>query len=155
MCVFFALIHRILRLAKDRLDTISHQENGPDITYQNELPNILLDLMHYEHDDLVQHSLVLLDRHFSSEREMFDMAVKLQLLVSDESIRVYNAIEHLLVGMNAYLKVGPGKESRGEISPVQKLTKYCYLGEVEGYEPHQINQNMIISFGKTWILNTD
>lgn len=112
---------------------------------------MLLDLMHYQHDDIVQHSLLLLDRHYSSKSEIFKMALELQLLVTDESIAVYDAVEGLLAELNKYLKEGSVRESSiARSSPIQVLTKYCYLeGEVEGYEPHQINQKMIIGFGRT------
>ena len=110
---------------------------------------MLLDLAHYESPDLIQHSLLLLDRYYTAESDIFQKATKSQLLQTDQSAIIYNKV----VGgdLIAYLRTGSG-DVHNFSYPIEELTNNCWLeGEVEGFEPHQINQNIILSFGITII----
>ncbi len=109
---------------------------------------MLLDLANYESSDLVQHSLLLLDRYYTTESEVFEKALETQLLITDQSTELYNQIEGLILELAEYFRTG-SESCQHQSSPIQELTQSCWLeGEVEGYEPHQINQNIILSFGK-------
>lgn len=136
-------------LAINRLNYIIDQRGDPDLSNSNQLSKMLLDLMHYQNDDLVQHSLLLMDRYYSSQSDIFQKALHLQLLVTEKSVEVYNTVESLLTDLTAYLRAGLGSVSCGsESSPLQVLTKFCWLeGEAAGYEIHEINQKIILSFG--------
>ena len=117
-----------------------------DLSFDQLLPKILLDLANYKYDDLIQHSLLLLDRYYTSQSEIFQKALQAQLLLTPQSVELYNTVESLFTEQTAFLRSASVSEERQ--SPVSILTKYCWLeGEVEGYEAHQINQNIIISFG--------
>ena len=108
---------------------------------------MLLDLAQYESPDLVRHSLLLLDRYYTTESDIFNKALKTQLLKTDQSIAFHNKVEGLMLDLIAYFRTGSGDKDKSS-SPIQELTKSCWLeGEVEGCEPHQINQNIILSFG--------
>ena len=113
---------------------------------------MLLDLAHYESPDLIQHSLLLLDRYYTAESDIFQKATKSQLLQTDQSAIFYNkVVGGLMLDLIAYLRTGSG-DVHNSSSPIEELTKSCWLeGEVEGFEPHQINQNIILSFGITII----
>ena len=143
-------IYRIFTVAKQHLKDISHRRNDPDLSNNKELPNILLDLANYEHNELIQHSLLLLDRCYSSESDIFERALESQLLLTTESIEFFNKMEVLVPKLIAYLQTGFDEGVKDDdSSPVRELTTYCWLeDEVEGFEPHQINQNIILSFGK-------
>ena len=102
------------------------------------LPSILLDIANYEDADLVQYSLLLLDQYYSSESSIFIKALESRLLETEKSISLHKDISK-----------GEHKKIDGlELKPIEKLAQKCWLeGEVKGYEPHQINQNIILSFG--------
>ena len=126
----------------ERTDLIKNDEK---------LPRVLLDLANYEYDDLVQGSLLLLDRYYTSQTDIFQKALHTQLLKTADSIELYNTIGNLFLRILAFLRSGSVEQIPGS-SPIKELTKYCWLdGEVEGFEPHQINQNIILSFGKKLI----
>ena len=110
---------------------------------------MLLDLANYEYDNLMQYSLLLLDRHYTTISNMFEIAQKTHLLKSPDSVQFFNKIEKLMLKLTAFLRAGSslGLDSP-ERSPIEILTGYCWLeGEVEEIEPHQINQNILLSFG--------
>lgn len=141
--------YRVSKMAKDHLmKYISHSSGDPDLTYEKKLPKLLLDLANYEYEEMVQHSLLLLDRYYSSESDIFQKALQTQLLLTEKSVALYNILDKkMVIGLTGYLK--PNSESH-HWSPVKELTNYCWLeGEVAGYEPHHINQRIILSFGNT------
>ena len=113
------------------------------------LPKILLDVANYEAEDLVQGSMLLLDRYYSSESSIFQKALKCQLLRTSKSMALYDIIDKkVLPFLPAYFR--NDKTDSSELSPIEKLTRSCWLeDEVEGFEPHHINQNIILSFGNT------
>ena len=140
---------RVIASAKERLTYISKRTEASDLTSDDKLPDLLLDLANYRYDDLVQRSLLLLDRYYTSQTDIFQKALHTQLLKTAESIKLYNTIEGLFLKLVMFLRTGSVERVPGP-SPVKELTKYCWLEEeVEGFEPHQINQNIILSFGRT------
>ena len=133
---------------------------------EDELVPILLDLAMYENDDLVQGSLQLLDKIFSSELHLFQGAVQAELLVTAQSEKLYENINdhlHLLrqylnPKIRLYSQSTPQQPMESSIvlvksedseSPLKELTKKCWLeGEAIGFEPHQQNQKIIYNFGE-------
>ena len=137
---------RVAAIAGYRMKCIVDKRGNPDLSNGNQLPEILLDLMQYQNNDLVQYSLLLLDRHFTSRSGILQKALQLQLLQNQDSVAVYNNVESLLVDVAAYLS--SGENSSASSSPLEVLIKFCWLeDEAIGYEPHQINQKIILSFG--------
>ena len=131
-----------LNLAKD--GDVALQDNS---LQDNELPEILLDIANYEAKGLVQTSLLLLDRYYTSASSIFQKALRSQLLNTTESQTLYDRIsESLLPILPAYFTTS--YTDSPEMSPIEELMHQCWLkDEVEGFEPHQINQNIILSFG--------
>lgn len=140
---------RIIASAKSRLKFITMRVDSLDLSFEQHLPEILLDLANYKYQHLIQHSLLLLDRYFSSQSDIFNKALQTQLLLTPQSIQFYNTIEKLFIDLMAFLRSGSGAVNTGQDpSPVEVLTEHCWLeAEVEGFEPHQVNQNIILSFG--------
>ena len=137
---------RVAAIAGYRMKCIVDKRSNPDLSNGNHLPEILLDLMQYQNNDLVQYSLLLLDRHFTSRSGILQKALQLQLLQNQDSVAVYNNVESLLVYVATYLS--SGENSSASSSPLEVLIKFCWLeDEALGYEPHQINQKIILSFG--------
>ena len=130
---------------------ISEPSGDTDLSDHGELPNVLLDLACYKYSDLIQRSLLLLDRYYTSKTDIFHRALQSQLLLTPQSIELYNTVEGLFLKLARYLRSGssPDEDANRDDSPVKLLTKYCWLeDEVEGFEPHQINRSIILSFGK-------
>ena len=146
--LFTELSYRVISTAVERLKYTIQLGDDLDPTIREDLPKILLDLANYKHDDLIQHSLLLLDRYYTCQSDLFDRAFQSQLLKTPQSSELYNIVEQLLLELQAYLKCDSNSEVRKSPSPIKLLTKYCWLDEeVEGFELHQINQNIILSFG--------
>ncbi len=145
---------RIISAAKQRLKYISEKTSDTDLSNNDQLPHVLLDLACYKYNDLIQRSLLLLDRYYTCETDIFQKALQSQLLLTPQSIELYNTIENLFLKLTSYLRSGSDEDDAAKgPSPVKMLTKYCWLeDEVEGFEPHQINRNIILSFGKVEII---
>lgn len=135
--------------AKNRLKEImsfNRKDKRGGSFKDDSLPKILLDIANYEYRDLVQNSLLLLDRYYSRESSIFHKASTIQLLKTTESNDLYDKItKEVLPVLPHYFEAAADDE---EQSPIKELAQRCWLkGEVEGFEPHQINQNIILSFG--------
>ena len=80
--------------ARDRLKTFFSSSafffEKADHIYSTATPfhEILLDMSRYESDELVQGSLHLLNRCYSSEISLFESALQTQLLLTEESQKV-------------------------------------------------------------------
>lgn len=143
--------NRVIASAKDRLMYITekrdHEHDSTLRYHHDQLAGILLDLSYYKHDVLIQQSLLLLNRFYTTKTDIFKWAFLTQLLTTKESSELYRDVNSMFVKLELFLKLRSGDEA-GE-SPIKMLTGHCWLEkEVEGFEPHQINQKIILSFGK-------
>ena len=136
------MMYRLIDLVRSRLNDITKTGNCPDITFFGELPNILLDLANYQDNCILQQSLLLLGRHYSTTTEVFQYSSEVHLMITDESVAVYDKINKLQSELRDYLQGNIQATAAIEI-----LTDLCYLTDDVG-EPHQINQKIITSFGK-------
>ena len=122
------------------------------------LPPILLKLVEFENEDLVQGSLQLLNKLYSSDINLFQRAAQAQLLITEMSKDFYAKIEESLYSLRESLnpklslllqgaQTDPPSDGMHSLE-LMDLTRSCWLpGEVEGYEPHQQNQSIIYNFG--------
>ena len=143
----------MIAAAQKRLRYITEETGDIDLSNDQKLPDALIDLASYDYEHLVQRSLMLLDRYYTSKSDIFQKAVQARLLKTPQSVQLFNSIEgDLFLKLMSFLKPGSSSEEQDIVngsSVVKELTKCCWLeGEVEGYEPHHINQNIILSFGK-------
>lgn len=148
MSIYFLL--SLSEAAIRYLNLMRHERGDPDLTNSDQLPETLLDLANYEYDDLIQYSLLLLDRHYTSVSDIFQKASQVCLLETEESRKLYKEMQGMMYKITTYLKVAStaGVDEPEMLSPIKFLTENCWLeGEIEGFEPHQINQNIILSFG--------
>ena len=148
MSIYFLL--SLSEAAIRYLNLMRHERGDPDLTNGDQLPETLLDLANYEYDDLIQYSLLLLDRHYTSVSDIFQKASQVCLLETEESRKLYKEVQGMMYKITTYLKVAStaGVDEPEMLSPIKFLTENCWLeGEIEGFEPHQINQNIILSFG--------
>jgi len=134
--------------AREHLESVRQRASQCDLTNNKQLPSVLLDLANYNYDPLIQNSLLLLDQYYTSQSDIFNKALQAQLLKTTQSMEVHNRVGRLTWKLVAYLKDCSAVGDDSELSPIKSLTKDCWLeGEVEGFEPHHINQNIILSFG--------
>ena len=158
---------RLVEAARNTIHGIFKQADGElqDCMKQEKLVRILLDLAMYKKDDLVQGSLQLLDKIFTSELHLFRRAVQAQLLLTKESEMLYKNItsdsdlrQYLNPKIHQYSESTPQQptesltmmvKSVDSKSPLKKLTEKCWLAdEAVGFEPHQQNQKIIYNFGE-------
>jgi len=60
--------------------------------HRHKFPELLLDLSLYHNDQLIQESLHLLNRFYSAEITLFDKAIQTELLVTPDSVQVFQEI---------------------------------------------------------------
>lgn len=138
----------MISTAINRLQYITQEADGLDLSAHHQLPYTLLDLANYKQKELSRNSLHLLNRYFTSQSDVFVRAHQTQLLKTPQSCELYNTVEGLFLELLAFLRSDFESDNWKDPSPVKLLTRCCWLEEeVEGFEPHQINQNIILSFG--------
>ena len=110
-------------------------------------PEILLDIANYKDNELIQNSLYLLSRYFSSETSLFQKAIQTQLLVTAKSENVFEEVEKLLPTLRRYLSIDVKAKERAEI--VRILTRFSEMCCLEGSagEPHPQNQKILYNYG--------
>ena len=144
-----------MQLARDRLKAIlflsAYFFEDPkylNSTDNKSFPEILIDLSKYQSEKLVLGSMHLLNRFYSAEVTLFEKAIQTQLLVTDESRRVFAEIEKLLPSLRHHLSIDAGESQRVEIiHTLNTFTKMCSLQEDEE-QPHQQNQNILYNYGE-------
>ena len=154
LLTFLPSSSRLVQLARDRLHYIFSKSEyffeKSEYTSSSEaalMQNILLDLANYSSDTLVQSSLHLLNRLYSSEVTLFSKAIQTQLLVTDRSKQVFQEIGKDLPTLRRYLSIEIGNKERGEIIDIlEKFTAMCVLDEEES-EPHTQNQKILYNYG--------
>lgn len=140
-------------MARDRLEYLFSQS-----AYEFEkkdlkpsLPEIFLDVANYQEDELIQDSLHLLSRYFSSENTLFEKAIQTQLLVTDKSQKVFEEVGEKLPILRRYLSIEVKEKGRAEIVKILKrFTEMCHL-EGDEHEPHPQNQNVLYNYGQLYI----
>ena len=145
------LSSRLLQLARERLKFIFSQSayflESPNYT-STSFPDILIDLSRYDSSELVQGSIHLLNRFYSAEVTLFQKAIQTQLLVTEESQRVFTEIKELLPDLRRLLSVDAGESQRKEIIRIiNTFTQMCVLQQ-DDEEPHQQNQKILYNYGE-------
>ncbi|XP_052783710.1 inositol 1,4,5-trisphosphate receptor type 1-like isoform X3 [Mya arenaria] len=112
-----------------------------------EIVEILLDLSHYEYDDMVRKSMHLLNRHFSAHQNLFTRAVQAQVLITDMSVQIYNDIEEKLPTLRRLSSNKLGDTEASQLASIlDGLIHHCHL-EGEEEEPHKMNQSILYNNG--------
>ncbi|KAL4219957.1 hypothetical protein ACF0H5_020368 [Mactra antiquata] len=112
-----------------------------------EITDILLDLSHYEYDDMVRKSMHLLNRHFSAYNNLFQRAVQAQVLITDFSVNVYKDIDEKLPVLRRLSSNKLGDAEANQLAGIlDDLIHYCHL-EGEEEEPHSMNQSILYNNG--------
>ena len=114
------------------------------------ITDVLLDLSMYQSAELVQGSLHLLNRLFSSEITLFEKAIQSQLLVTETSQNVFQEIGKLLPILRRLLGIDASSNQRSDIiSILRKFSGMCSIdGDEE--EPHPQNQRILYNSGECY-----
>ena len=90
----------------------------------------------------------LLNRFYSAEVTLFEKAIQTQLLVTDESQRVFAEIGKRLPRLRHHLSVDVGKKEMGEIiCTLNKFSHMCSL-QHDDQQAHKQNQNILYNYGE-------
>ena len=156
--MFFAVLSpptSLVQLARRRLKAIFSQSayffeksDYLNSTDNKSFPDILIDLSKYQSDKLVLGSMHLLNRFYSAEVTLFEKAIQTQLLVTDESQRVFAEIGKRLPRLRHHLSVDVGKKEMGEIIfTLNKFSHMCSL-QHDDQQAHKQNQNILYNYGE-------
>ena len=158
-CSFPSLLPpSLVQLARRRLEAIFFQsayffEKSDYLNSNRSFPDILIDLSKYQSDKLVVGSLHLLNRFYSAEVTLFEKAIQTQLLVTDESRRVFAEIGEWLPRLRHHLSVDVGKTEMGEIICILvKFSHMCSLQQDE-QQAHKQNQNILYNYGELCVVS--
>ena len=145
---------RLVRLIRKRLKFISSQSAYffEKLGYVGnfsmpQFSAIMLDLANYNCDEVVQHSLYLLNRHHSSEVNLFLKAIQTQLLLTEKSREVFEVIGKQLPILRRLMSIDAGETERSHIISI--LNTFAALCMLDGskQEPHPQNQQILYNYG--------
>lgn len=154
--------YRLVEVVHSRLAYIFKHSGGKELKehLREHFAARILNLAEISEDEaLIEGSIQLLDKHFSSELNIFHRAGRSQLLITEESTELHREIinrRHLLkqylnpkVNLHSQASQSSMSNHEKDSEPfLKKLTRKCWLEEeVEGYEPCRENQRMIYKFG--------
>ncbi|XP_053404110.1 inositol 1,4,5-trisphosphate receptor type 2-like isoform X2 [Mercenaria mercenaria] len=112
-----------------------------------EIVDILLDLSHYEYDDMVRKSMHLLNRYFSAHNNLYKRAVQAQVLITDGSVHVYKELEEKLPVLRRLSANKLGDSEANQLAEIlEEFIHFCHL-EGEEEEPHAMNQSILYNNG--------
>jgi len=119
-----------------------------DFSFFSKLPDLLMDLVQYQSDRLIQKALHVLDLYYSFNSDVLEKALSIQLLISEESISVYSSLKVMQYNLDHYWRSGCKKEYVDSAkSALVAMTNLCYI-ENESNEPNAVNQKMITNCGE-------
>ncbi|XP_052817063.1 inositol 1,4,5-trisphosphate receptor type 3-like isoform X2 [Mya arenaria] len=108
---------------------------------------VLMDLSNYKYDIMVTKSLDILNKLYSSQSDMFRLAVEAQILLSQDSARVHREVQRSLPVLRRLSKQKLNDQQVLLMSEIlDELAEFCHLPK-NPHEPHFMNQNIMISHG--------
>uniref|UniRef100_A0A1I8HB99 RYDR_ITPR domain-containing protein n=1 Tax=Macrostomum lignano TaxID=282301 RepID=A0A1I8HB99_9PLAT len=109
------------------------------------LTGILIDLANYEYDDMVQLSLQLLNKLYSSKSTMFQQAINSLVLITPDSCRVHRELSKQVPLLRMMTRSKWTAEQALKMQTILgELCDLCHLPKAEE-EPHPMNQRLMIS----------
>ncbi|KAL3860316.1 hypothetical protein ACJMK2_010455, partial [Sinanodonta woodiana] len=109
--------------------------------------SVLLDLSNYKYDSMVTKSLDILNKLYSSQSDMFQLALEAQVLVTHDSARVHREVQRSLPVLRRLSKQKLNEQQVLLMNEIlNELAEFCFLPKTP-HEPHFMNQNIMISHG--------
>ncbi|KAK7114914.1 hypothetical protein V1264_000891 [Littorina saxatilis] len=108
---------------------------------------VLVDLSDYQYDKMVVKSLDILNKMYSSQHDMFKLANKAQVLLTNDSARVHREVQRSLPTLRRLARAKLNDQQVALMSEVlDELCEFCHLPKTPD-EPHHMNQCIMISHG--------
>ncbi|XP_048744986.2 inositol 1,4,5-trisphosphate receptor type 2-like isoform X4 [Ostrea edulis] len=112
-----------------------------------DLVAVLKDLSFYDYDEMIRMSMHLLNRYYSAHHQLFNNAVQAQVLITDKSVEVFNALEKVLPNLRRLASSKLSNQQAEElVSILEDLILMCHLDK-EPEEPHGMNQTILYNHG--------
>ncbi|XP_076454279.1 inositol 1,4,5-trisphosphate-gated calcium channel ITPR3-like isoform X3 [Babylonia areolata] len=112
-----------------------------------EITEILMDLSHYDYDEMVRKSMQLLNRYFSAHRTLFTRAVQAQVLITDASVVISSKLSTLLPALRRLATAKLTNDQAEELGSIlDHLILFCHLDD-ELEEQHNMNQSILYNHG--------
>ncbi|XP_074663089.1 inositol 1,4,5-trisphosphate-gated calcium channel ITPR3-like [Tubulanus polymorphus] len=114
---------------------------------------ILLDLSNYKYDKMIQMSLRLLTKFYSSKTNLFKTAVRAQVLITTDSCKIHREVARQMpvMRMLARIKMNDRQVERMEYIleefieyAIIQIPKFCHLPKVPE-ERHPMNQSILVT----------
>ncbi|GFN95264.1 inositol 1,4,5-trisphosphate receptor type 1 [Plakobranchus ocellatus] len=116
------------------------------------ITKVLIDLTKYKYNKMITKSLNILNKVYSSKTNMFNLSMKAQVLLTQDSARVHREV---LKNMPMLRRLARAKLDKEQVklmgSILDDLAEFCHLPMTPD-EPHPMNQNILISNGILIIL---
>ncbi|KAK6195687.1 hypothetical protein SNE40_001061 [Patella caerulea] len=112
-----------------------------------EVTQILLDLSHYDYDEMICKSMHLLNRFYSFHHKLFSQAIQAQVLITDASADIMKRLSIILPTLRRLATAKLNDEQTKELDKIlEELIKMCQL-KGEDSECHQMNQKILYNHG--------
>ncbi|XP_060075349.1 inositol 1,4,5-trisphosphate receptor type 1-like [Ylistrum balloti] len=138
---------KVVRHQKQVLKELKEMVSSSSIFDIESTTSVLKDLSMYSYDKMVTKSLDILNKLYSSQSDMFQLASKAQILLTHDSAKVHREVQRSLPVLRRLAKQKLNDEQvtlTGEI--LDELAGFCHLPKnIE--EPHFMNQNILVSHG--------
>ncbi|XP_064627454.1 inositol 1,4,5-trisphosphate receptor type 1-like isoform X9 [Lineus longissimus] len=110
-----------------------------------QITHILLDLSNYKYDKMVQQSLGLLTKFYSSKTNLFKTAVRAQVLITTDSCKTHREVARQMpiMRMLARQKLNDRQCERMEVI-LDEFIEMCHLPKVPE-ERHPMNQSILVT----------
>ncbi|GFO23772.1 inositol 1,4,5-trisphosphate receptor type 3-like isoform x9 [Plakobranchus ocellatus] len=138
---------KALNKQRDVLKVLKEMFNLSSILDLESTTSILMDLCKYKYDQMIVKSLDILNKLYSSQMDMFQLATQAQVLLTNDSARVHREVQRSLPTLRRLARSKLNDQQVALITDVlDELCEFCHLPKAES-EPHPMNQNIMISHG--------
>ncbi|XP_053402419.1 inositol 1,4,5-trisphosphate receptor type 1-like isoform X7 [Mercenaria mercenaria] len=136
-----------IRKQKEVLKDLKDMFHASSIFEIDSTTTVLMDLSDYKYDMMVMKSLDILNKLYSSQSDMFRLALEAQILLSQDSARVHREVQRSLPVLRRLAKQKLNDQQVLLMSEIlDELAEFCHLPK-NPHEPHFMNQNIMISHG--------
>ncbi|CAD5117763.1 DgyrCDS6509 [Dimorphilus gyrociliatus] len=134
-------------LKADILEEIERIMESTTVFDKEDFRDIMLDLSKYEYDDMITKSMHLLTKFFTAKADLFEKAVKAQVLLTDDSIQINQIIDGILPKLrrNAGSKMS-NEQADESVAIIKQLIDMCHLVN-DCEEHHTMNQIILANNG--------
>ncbi|ESO83880.1 hypothetical protein LOTGIDRAFT_236387 [Lottia gigantea] len=112
-----------------------------------EITEILLDLSHYDYDEMLCKSMHILNRYYSFHQNLFNKAIQAQVLITDNSVNIMSRLSQILPVLRRLATAKLNDDQVLQLADIlDELILMCQL-EGEADERHFMNQKILYNHG--------